>query len=78
MAPQNMSPCLSMMIHARKSLLFQEYLGQIVISLFRVSATAKYRANQDTYWKTAAADSLSQLIMSNGILAQLDYLTRHK
>lgn len=26
----------------------------------------------------AIADSLSQLIMSNGILVQLDYLTRHQ
>lgn len=70
------------MIHARthKSYVFQEYLGQFFLFV-RLLGHKWHRAKTKKNTKfhiEAIADSLSQLIMSNGILVQLDYLTRHQ
>lgn len=71
------------MIHARthKSYVFQEYLGQFfsVCSFVGPQMTQSQNKKKITKFHIEAiADSLSQLIMSNGILVQLDYLTRHQ
>lgn len=68
-------------MRAHTSLMYFKNIQDNFFCLFVCWATNDTEPKQKKITKfhiEAIADSLSQLIMSNGILVQLDYLTRHQ